>query len=119
MQTNLRAPRSPLHQNPRAVRQARIARDLTQVALADKLDITQGYLSEIERGSRSAPPELLERIAQVLTCPVASLQRRRPLACPSCTWRHDPAGDGLVPLHQIPDTDKWCPAGGAPESQPT
>ena len=35
------------------------------------------YLSEIEAGTRNAPPHRLRRIAEVLDCPVSMLERKR------------------------------------------
>lgn len=87
---------------------------MTQVALAETLGVTQGYISEIERGTRGAPPELLTRIAEALDCPVDSLERVRPFQCPACGYGHDPEDSGLTPLHTLPGSDAWCAGGGRP-----
>lgn len=88
---------------------------MTQVALADAVGITQSYVSEIERGTRGASPELLAKIAESLDCPVDTLERVRPLHCPDCGYGYDPQPNGSVPLHTLPETNDWCPAGGQPE----
>lgn len=44
-------------------------RGVTQADLARKADLTQGYLSEIERGDKIGAPESLERIAAALDVP--------------------------------------------------
>jgi len=113
----LRAPRGPLHHDPVAVRQARQARDMTQLALAEALGVSQGYMSEIERGTRGASPELLARIAEALDCPVESLTRKRPLACPACGYGYDPQPNRQVPLHTSPGSDDWCDGSGSPDQE--
>lgn len=87
---------------------------MTQVALAEAVAITQGYVSEIERGTRGASPELLTKIAEVLDCPVETLERPRPLKCPECGFGYDPQPNELVPLHTLPDSEEWCEGGGKP-----
>lgn len=99
------------------MRQARAARDITQVALAEALGITQGYVSEIERGTRGTSPELLAKIAEVLDCPVETLERARPLRCPECSFGYDPQPNGAVPLHTLPDSEEWCEGGGKPSKR--
>lgn len=48
------------------IRQLRKAQKLTQSQLAEKTDLSDNYIGNIERGSRSASVEVLERIAQAL-----------------------------------------------------
>ncbi|GGT43672.1 helix-turn-helix domain-containing protein [Streptomyces purpureus] len=44
---------------------------------ANAAQINAGYLSRIERGLRSPQPEVMARIADVLGCRIADLQRDR------------------------------------------
>lgn len=48
------------------LRQLRQAAGLTQVALAERLGVTQSMLSRLENGDKSATPRMLERIADAL-----------------------------------------------------
>lgn len=45
-------------------------RGVTQVDLAARTGLAQGYLSDIERGEKSAPSETLTRIADALDVPI-------------------------------------------------
>ncbi len=45
-------------------------RDVTQLHLASKTDIGQGYLSDLENGRRTGAPETIVRLAQALDVPV-------------------------------------------------
>lgn len=54
---------------------------VTQNELAQALGITQGYLSDMERGRRAIPGEMLNRIAAALQCqPEDLLNEKRRLA---------------------------------------
>lgn len=75
--TRRKLPKSPLDQDPEAVAWARRAKGWTQVALAAEAGISKSHMSEIESGSRNAPPALLIRLAQALNCPVTLLERKR------------------------------------------
>lgn len=55
------------------IRVRRAELKMSQEALAAALDISQGYLSNLERGERALDVKLLERIAQVLKCTMAAL----------------------------------------------
>lgn len=44
-------------------------RDMTQSALAEKADVGQGYVSDLERGRRVGAPETLRRLALALNVP--------------------------------------------------
>lgn len=46
---------------------------LNQSALADKLDISRSYVSELESGNRTPSLELLGRYADIFKIPVSSL----------------------------------------------
>jgi transcriptional regulator with XRE-family HTH domain len=56
------------------LKQLRKGKGLTQVALAKRLKVTQGYLSQLE-GKYSKAPSLaiLRRLAKVLQCKVSKL----------------------------------------------
>lgn len=49
---------------------------LTQEQLAEKLDVTIGYVSQVERGITKISLDLLARISTILDCDVASLITR-------------------------------------------
>ncbi|MCC8994501.1 MAG: helix-turn-helix transcriptional regulator [Candidatus Contendobacter sp.] len=51
----------------------RVDLEMTQGDLAEQLDITQGYLSYLEKGQRQITVVLLERIANALRCRIADL----------------------------------------------
>lgn len=56
--------------NPRRLSEARQARDLQQIALAELVDRTPASMSNYERGKTTPPPEVVERIAEALRVPV-------------------------------------------------
>jgi transcriptional regulator with XRE-family HTH domain len=70
-------PKDPLDHIPEAVRYAREQAGLTQTQLAAMCDTTQGHVSEIETGSRNAPPPLIKKLAEALNCPRVILERNR------------------------------------------
>lgn len=74
------ARRSPLNHEPEAVAWARNAKGATQLWLAKEVGISPSHMSEIESGTRNAPPALLIRIAGALNCPVSVLERKRQVA---------------------------------------
>lgn len=51
----------------RLLRDARERREMTLTALGDAVGVTCAYLSDIERGQKSIPPETLDAIAGVLS----------------------------------------------------
>ena len=53
----------------------RVATGLTQRAMADRLGISQSYLSKIEEGSAALPQHIADRIEAVLS---PNAQRERP-----------------------------------------
>lgn len=55
--------------NPRMLTLARDARGLSQAALAELADISQGYLSKAENGLLEASAEMVERLAKTLRFP--------------------------------------------------
>lgn len=70
---------------PTFIRQWRQARNLTLEQLADRLEMTAGHLSMLERGQRGYTQETLEAIADALLTDVASLLMRNP-ADPDAIW---------------------------------
>ena len=79
MPTTTRAPRV-LNQAPEAIAWARNAKRWTQRQLADAAGISYSHMSEIEGGTRSARPAVLDCIALALNCPVSMLERKREAA---------------------------------------
>ncbi|MET9222829.1 helix-turn-helix transcriptional regulator [Streptomyces sp. NPDC003300] len=68
---------SKLNQEPAAVTWAREKVGLTKRALARAVGISEQLMNEIESGWRSATPANLNKIADVLNCPVVVLERKR------------------------------------------
>lgn len=60
------------------IRQWRQYRDLTLERLADRVDMTAGNLSQLERGNQGYTQEALEKLAHALQTDVASLLMRDP-----------------------------------------
>jgi ribosome-binding protein aMBF1 (putative translation factor) len=60
-------------ENP--VRVLREWRDLTQMDISSRTDISQGHLSDIESGRRTGTPAALRKIADVLKVPLDLLIR--------------------------------------------
>ncbi|WP_078884675.1 helix-turn-helix transcriptional regulator [Streptomyces sp. CCM_MD2014] len=72
-----RRPRgSPLDHAPEGITYAREKAGLTKRALADALHISEQLMCDIEAGRRNAAPELLERMAERLGCPLVVLQAK-------------------------------------------
>jgi transcriptional regulator with XRE-family HTH domain len=59
--------------NSRALRLVRIFHRLKQTDLADKLEISNSYLSEIESGVKSPSIELLGKYSKLFRIPVSTL----------------------------------------------
>jgi transcriptional regulator with XRE-family HTH domain len=57
----------------RALRVIRQFHDIKQTDLADQLQISKSYLSEIESGKKAISMELLEKYSKVFDIPVSSL----------------------------------------------
>ncbi len=51
-------------------------RGLSQVDLAERVGVAQGYISDLESGRRQGTPETLVRLADALDIPTAWLVRR-------------------------------------------
>jgi len=56
-----------------ALRLVRVFHDLNQSALADRLDISKSYLSELEAGKKQPTLELLQKYADAFNMPLSSL----------------------------------------------
>lgn len=56
-----------------ALRLIRVFHDLNQREAAEKLEISNSYLSEIESGKKIPNTELIERYARVFDLPVSSI----------------------------------------------
>ncbi|MCF3960341.1 helix-turn-helix domain-containing protein [Streptomyces fuscigenes] len=70
----VRRPRgAPLDHAPEGVAYARDAAGLTKRSLAGALGISEQLMCDIEAGRRNAAPELLERMAARLDCPLVVL----------------------------------------------
>ncbi|MGB7961467.1 MAG: helix-turn-helix transcriptional regulator [Propionicimonas sp.] len=59
-----------------ALREVRMAENLTLREVSSKARVSLGYLSEIERGQKEASSELLNAICGALDIPLAGLLRR-------------------------------------------
>ncbi len=57
----------------KALRLMRVFHDLSQKDLAEKLEISKSYLSEIESGKKQPTLPLIERYSQVFDIPVSSI----------------------------------------------
>ena len=55
------------------IKQKRKTKGITQEVLAEKLDVTIGYVSQVERGITKISLDLLGEIAPILECDVAEL----------------------------------------------
>jgi len=67
--------------------QAREARGLTAVSLADLIGAKSTSVSNYERNRQSPSPEIMERIATVLNQPMAFFLRKIPNSLPEPWWR--------------------------------
>lgn len=64
----------PFNHNPEAVTKARDDAGFSKTELARGLGVSQSLISEIEGGTRNAREDLLERMAEFLSCDVADLR---------------------------------------------
>lgn len=60
-------------------------RGLNQQRLADRAEVTQGMISQLENGKSDYTGELIERLAAALNCTPADLMMRNPLD-PESPW---------------------------------
>lgn len=57
----------------RALKLLRTYHQLTQVDLAERLDISNSYLSEIEKGAKSPSIDLLNKYSNIFNMPVSTI----------------------------------------------
>ena len=67
------------------IREWRKYRGLTQERLADRMGITRGYVSQVEKGVRRYDQHFLEAAAEALSCEPADLIMRDPTQ-PAAIW---------------------------------
>lgn len=97
----MRKPSKPLDHDPEAVTEAREAADVTQYALAKQLGVARSLISEIEKGTRNAKPDLLRRMAAILDCRASELEAKR---------AQGPAAAAAdVDVRQVRDTERAVP----------
>jgi transcriptional regulator with XRE-family HTH domain len=77
MRSSHNPPRFPLNQEPEAVTYAREQAGLTMTAVARACGVSLSLISEIEKGTRNANPDLITTLAEVLNCPRVVLVRKR------------------------------------------
>lgn len=70
-------PKNPLDHEPEAVTWARERSGLSKTQLAALAGVSLSLVSEIEKGTRNAPPPLLHKLASAMNCPVVFLERKR------------------------------------------
>jgi transcriptional regulator with XRE-family HTH domain len=68
---------APVDHDPEALVWARKAKRWKQRQLADAVGISPGHMCEIEAGRRNATPDLLDKFAVALNCPVSVLEKKR------------------------------------------
>jgi len=66
----------PLNQEPAHVAWVREARHLTRAQVAVAIGKAPSLITEIEKGTRNATPEVLAGIADFLGCPISLIERR-------------------------------------------
>jgi len=62
--------------NGQELKEARLRKDWTQEEVADRLGVTQAYLSMLERGRRVVPAGLGRNVAELLNAPATTLPLR-------------------------------------------
>jgi len=63
------------------IKSARKRKGITQGVLAEKLDVSVGYISQVERGITKISLDLLGAIASVLDCDISSLITESSIKC--------------------------------------
>ncbi len=81
---------------PFYLKQWREHRGLSQQRLADRLNSSKGYISDLERGIRRYNQDMLEALADALNCDPADLLIRDPT---------DPTGIWSI-WDQVPDAER-------------
>ena len=82
---NVLHPENESSKHPFYLKQWRVHCGLSQQALADRLNTTKGYISELERQKRPYNQGLLESLAYALMCEPVDLLIRDPLE-PEGVW---------------------------------
>jgi transcriptional regulator with XRE-family HTH domain len=62
-----------MHVNGVALRVIRERSGLSQAELARRGNFSQGYISELEKGTKNPSPAMVQRLAEVLAIPLAAL----------------------------------------------
>lgn len=57
------------------IRNLRMARGMTQIDLANTIEVSQAMLCQIERGTKSVSLPLAQQIAQALACSIYDLMK--------------------------------------------
>jgi transcriptional regulator with XRE-family HTH domain len=83
----------PFHENLRTLR---LARGLTQPALAEKADIEQSYLSKLENGRSRPSEEVLARLAQALEVKPEALANGDETEERTRRWQHAAVSAGAA-----------------------
>jgi transcriptional regulator with XRE-family HTH domain len=65
LQCNIMLPHDTVIMNPQQFKSGRLAAGLTQVVAAERLGVSQAYLSQLEKGSRPVTPELARLATRV------------------------------------------------------
>jgi len=76
---------TPGFNNERLI-QAREARGLTAVALAQMIGVTSANVSQYERGKQTPSPDVMDRLAQVLNCPRSFFLKNLEPFDQTCIW---------------------------------
>src|SRR5271157_2647837 len=73
--------------NPKMVILAREYRGITQEELSNKMSITQGYLSKVEKSILAANDDFIEKITHVLDLPTEFFTRNGEVYSPNLYYR--------------------------------
>jgi Zn-dependent peptidase ImmA (M78 family)/transcriptional regulator with XRE-family HTH domain len=73
--------------NPQMITLARDYRGLSQNELADKMGVTQGFLSKVEKGILSVSDDVLETFSNILKLPIGFFLRRGDTFPPNLYYR--------------------------------
>lgn len=81
--------------HPFYLREWRKHRNLTQDQLAERIETSKGYISDLERGVRRYNQDLLEALAEALSCSPADLLIRDPSQGDAIwsIWEHAKPGE--------------------------
>lgn len=68
---------SPLDHDPEGLAWAFKKSGLTQIEFAERIGKSKSLVSEMFKGTRNATPAVMQRMAEVLNCPVVVLEAKR------------------------------------------